>query len=229
MRTSFLYLISIISSIPKTIYFNFKFLPLYQAIRFPFYIHHGTEIHSGGKIELADGLYKQFFSIKFGNRGSDGVQTNGNCCFCLPCGIVRFEGPAAFGKGSTIRVSHSAKLVFGRNFCANRNTFISCSKEIIIGDDVLLGWNVSIRDSDGHTIILDGQPRLKRKPVIIGDHVWICAHAHVLKGTRIGSNSVIGYGAITTGGCGEDNVLWAGCPATIVRRNVNWTNEEFDF
>jgi len=119
-------------------------------------------------------------------------------------------------------------LIFGKNFCANRNTFISCSKQIVFGDDVLLGWNVSIRDSDGHTLITDGKPHIKRKPVIVGNHVWVCAHSHILKGTVIGSNSVVGYGSIMTNGSNEDNVLWAGIPATILRRNIDWTNKEYE-
>lgn len=40
----------------------------------------------------------------------------------------------------------------GNDFYANRNLTIQCEKQILFGDNDLLGWNVSVRDTDGHRI-----------------------------------------------------------------------------
>jgi acetyltransferase-like isoleucine patch superfamily enzyme len=133
---------------------------------------------------------------------------------------VEFGGFATFAYGSSIRVSGSLKI--GDNFSANRNSRIACSKGIIIKEDVLTGWDISIRDADGHTITQNGIPKLSQKEVIIGKHVWICSYAHILKGVTIGDGSVVGYRATVTKPLPENNCLIVGFPAKVVQNNVEW-------
>ncbi len=115
-------------------------------------------------------------------------------------------------------------LEIGSNFYCNKNCFISCSEGIRIGSDNLWGWNVSIRDSDGHTIIHNGTEKASSAPVEIGDHVWIASYADILKGVHISNNSVIAYRSCVTKSVPCDNVLVAGCPAKIVQDDIDWHN-----
>jgi maltose O-acetyltransferase len=46
--------------------------------------------------------------------------------------------------------------------------------------------------------------------------VWIGAHAGILPGTRIGKNSVVGFGAVCSGEF-PANVIIAGNPARVLR------------
>ncbi len=85
----------------------------------------------------------------------------------------------------------------------------------------MLGWDVNIRDSDGHYIIEKGQKKQIIKPVTIGNHVWICSHAHILKGVVIGNDSVISYGSIVLGKFNSNNLLIGGIPAKIIREDIN--------
>ena len=41
-------LFSLALSIPKTIYFNFRYLPLSQAIKLPIWVRYNTKIRMGG-------------------------------------------------------------------------------------------------------------------------------------------------------------------------------------
>lgn len=52
-------------------------------------------------------------------------------------------------------------------------------------------------------------------PVTIGDNVFIGINAIILKGTQVGSNSIIGAGAVVSG-CFEDGVVIAGNPAKVI-------------
>lgn len=99
---------------------------------------------------------------------------------------------------------------------------LSCDSSIVIGDDFVGGWNVHIRDSDGHTIAIDGHDKLNTKDVWIGKHVWIAAEAHILKGAKIPDNSVVGYRSTVLGVFDEKNSLIVGSPAKIVNGNISW-------
>ena len=58
--------------------------------------------------------------------------------------------------------------------------------------------------------------------LIIGDHVWIGAGATILKKTKIGNNCIVAARAVVTKEMPGDNVLIAGNPAKIRRKNVYW-------
>lgn len=136
-------------------------------------------------------------------------------------GKIVFYGDATFSQGSSIRVENSW-LEVGDNFYCNKNCFFSCSEGITIGKDVLLGWNVNIRDSDGHTMIYDNQEQKNTNSVHIGNHVWLASYADILKGVSIGSDSVVAYNSCVTKPFEESNVLIGGYPAKIIKHNVNW-------
>lgn len=44
--------IKILFSIPKVVYFNFKYLPIYQALKLPIWISYNTKLSIKGKIIL---------------------------------------------------------------------------------------------------------------------------------------------------------------------------------
>lgn len=227
-RIDLRYIFEALISMPKSIYFNFACLPFRQAIKIPFYVNYKTQLHTKRSvIKFGNEVSLHPFMIKFGNRGSEGIMAHNSNCIWLDGGSVTFNGSAAFGIGSSIRVS--GDLIFGKSFCANRNTFIACSKSVRFGDDVLLGWNVSVRDSDGHTLIYGGgnqQPTVS--PVSIGNNVWICAECHILKGSKLGDNCVLGYKSLLTGGTSDSNVLWAGHPAKPIRNGITWNSIPWD-
>lgn len=116
-----------------------------------------------------------------------------------------------------IWVLKGGQLTMGNCFI-NHGTTILCKKQITIGDDVGMGRNVWITDSDGHPIT--GQEM--SKPIVIGNHVWIGSQATILKGVTIGSGSIVAQGAVVTKDVPEGCVV-AGVPARVVRENVEWS------
>lgn len=196
----------------------------------PYYVHFRTRLHGVNKknVQIAPNAHLHLFMIKLGNKGSVGIMENRYNCIYLDHGTIVFEGSAALGLGFSLRVDHGGVLTIGNGFDANRNLFISCTKQITIGEDALLGWNVSVRDSDGHTLIYEDGIQNTVAPVIIGNHVWICAHSHILKNTSIGNNCVLGYKSLLSHGSSENNVLWAGHPAKIIKRNISWDEKALD-
>lgn len=110
----------------------------------------------------------------------------------------------------------------GKNITVGKNVFINaCCKfqdqgGITIGDDVLIGHNVTLA-----TLNHDEKPECRQniypKPIEIGSRVWIGSNATILQGVKIGDNAIIGAGAVVTKDV-PANMLAAGVPARIIRR-----------
>lgn len=108
--------------------------------------------------------------------------------------------------------SDDAKLTIGDK-CSFSGVSIWCHKEITLGNNVRVGANVTIMDSDQHT----DDPRAgKDKPVRIEDNVWIGGGVTILKGVTIGRNSLIGDGSVVVKSIPE-NVIAAGNPCKVIR------------
>ena len=121
-----------------------------------------------------------------------------------------------------------------------RGTILSCKDgDIVLGDHVNVGFHSEIfsgsRVSVGryglfaaYTYLVGGgheferaglavleQPRSSRG-IALGDNVWLGTGAKVLDGVRIGSDVVVGAGAVVTSDL-PDGVVAAGVPARILR------------
>jgi acetyltransferase-like isoleucine patch superfamily enzyme len=112
-----------------------------------------------------------------------------------------------------------AVLEIGANF-GMTGGILCAAERITIGDNVAVGANTSILDTDFHP--LDPEQR-RVKPseartgaVVIEDDVFIGMNCLILKGVTIGEGSVVGAGSVVTRGVPQ-GVLVAGNPARIIR------------
>ena len=90
---------------------------------------------------------------------------------------------------------------------------------LTIGSDVMIGPDVMIFTQNHETERLDIPMRLQtapKKPVSIGDDVWIAARAIILPGVKIGRGAIIGAGAVVTKDVPEYAVV-GGSPARIIK------------
>ena len=106
-----------------------------------------------------------------------------------------------------------SELIIGDG-CGFSSTNIIAFKSIRIGNNVRVGANTVIMDSDFH---LD-DPRIKpASPIVIDDNVWIGANVVVLKGVHIGENSVIGMNSVVTKDI-PANCIAAGNPCKVLQK-----------
>jgi len=113
----------------------------------------------------------------------------------------------------------TAIIKFGSRIFANNNLTIICEGSTIeIGDDVLIGTNVEIIDSDFHEVHPDrrNSGNHKCKPVKIERNVFIGSNVKIQKGVTVGENSIIANGSIVTSSM-PNNAVIAGNPAIVVR------------
>jgi acetyltransferase-like isoleucine patch superfamily enzyme len=96
---------------------------------------------------------------------------------------------------------------------------VAAAESVTIGNGVLIGSNVTIRDHD-HGIAPDthrARQTLVALPVEIGDFVWLGQNVVVLKGVTIGKNAVVGANAVVTRSVVEGAIA-GGVPA----RQIGW-------
>lgn len=104
----------------------------------------------------------------------------------------------------------------GRDVFINQNCTMYDLGGIDIGDDVMIGPNVSIITS-GHPL----EPARRRafvtaKPIVIERNVWIAAGATIIGGVTIGENAVVAAGSVVTRDV-PPNTLVGGNPARVIR------------
>lgn len=121
--------------------------------------------------------------------------------------------------GARISINDEAILKLGSGFI-NHNVNIACFNYIEIGKDVAISENVTIRDSDNHTI--NDNVHVKDKPIIIKDKVWIGMNVTILKGVTIGEGAIIAAGSVVTKDV-PTKTLVAGVPAKVIREKVSWS------
>lgn len=114
----------------------------------------------------------------------------------------------------------------GRNnyFNGQLHLVLSESKNIIMGDDCLISYNISIRTSDVHLLYnAKTKERINHsKSVYIGDHVWLGQGATILKGTQIGSGATIGASSILSNKKVPSNTTYVGNPAQLLHEDTFW-------
>lgn len=106
----------------------------------------------------------------------------------------------------------------GKNLFTNYNCTILDVAKVKIGDNVLIGPNVSIYTA-GHPIHADTRKTGYEygAPITIGDNVWIGGNSIILPDVTVGSNSVIAAGSVVTKDVPEWTVV-AGNPARVIKK-----------
>jgi acetyltransferase-like isoleucine patch superfamily enzyme len=100
-------------------------------------------------------------------------------------------------------------------------TRLGCISRIEVEDDAGLS-ETRIMDGDFHSVAptTDG-PRYgtdgASKPVFIGRNAWIGTGSMVLKGVKVGANSIVGAGAVVAYNVPPDTIVF-GNPARVIWR-----------
>ena len=115
--------------------------------------------------------------------------------------------------GVSFALGAEGHVVIG-DHCYFTNAVLLAELELRIGSYVVIGWNATIADTDFHPVapaerIADavacsplgrGRPRppIARRPVVIGDDVWIGPNATILKGVTVGDGAFVEPGSVVT-------------------------------
>jgi acetyltransferase-like isoleucine patch superfamily enzyme len=122
-------------------------------------------------------------------------------------------------------VGEGAELFVGDNVGISATALI-CYNKIVIGNNVKIGGNVVIYDTDFHALdpfqrnaIPEITGNVKTAPVFINDGAFIGAHSTILKGVTIGRNAIIGACSVVVKNV-PDGQIWAGNPARLIKSEI---------
>lgn len=153
-----------------------------------------------------------FYGIQFGRnpifvgypvfRG-DGKIVIGDDCVLVsnklgnPVGLFR---PCIIGTLDNLD-GNFGTVSIGDRFSAS-GVVIWAQTNVSIGNDVMIGANVTIADTDFHSTDLsfrkNGHKAASTKKIVIEDHVWIGMNAVILKGVTIGRGAIIGANCVVS-------------------------------
>lgn len=207
---------------PISLFFCLKYLPFKQAIKLPIWLYKPRFVSLKGNITIDNSL----MGVRTGM-----IRLGGNRVFTYPNNgvaleILRdivFRGKCIIGNNCNISVGTKGHLLMGNNVMASAAVTIICHHKVQIGDNVLIGWETKIMDTDFHQ--LKSEPTIPvpkaYNPVKIGDGTWLATQCLVLQGSEIPNNCVLGACSMTNRPvlCSEHSLL-AGRPAKVIKTGV---------
>lgn len=127
--------------------------------------------------------------------------------------------------GTNFELKSNAKFTSGF-FSVNSGSSIICAKEMEFGNDVMMGRNIIVYDSDFHEM-LDEHGFITNLPqkVTIKDHVWLVNNIVVLKGVTIGENSLISSYLTVKKDVPANSVVSNGTKMSVHKFRGNWSRD----
>jgi acetyltransferase-like isoleucine patch superfamily enzyme len=145
-------------------------------------------------------------------------------------GVVYGRGASSY-LGTMFDVGPRGRVRFG-DYALVHGARIICDDEIVIGDHVMISWNVVLMDTYRFSpdpdvrrrelrAVPESVPRVltgavEGRRIEIGPNVWIGFDAVVLPGVTIGEGSVVGAKSVVTEDVAPYTVV-AGNPARVLR------------
>ena len=135
-----------------------------------------------------------------------------------PRGEIRFGRFVWIGDGSKIRC-HEGVVEIGAKTVMGQECTISAYQRVRIGEECVIADRAMFIDFDHGMVEVERPIRLQgiyKRDVEVGNNVWIGYGACILRGVRVGDNSVIGTNAVVTKDV-PANAVVGGIPARIIR------------
>ncbi len=152
----------------------------------------------------------------------------------------RTDGPVFFGRGLEVEIAPRGRVEFGRFVWIGDDSKVRCHEGVVeIGEKTVIGQECTISayrrvrigeqcviadramfiDFDHGVVEVERpirQQGIYKRDVEVGSNVWIGYGACVLRGVRVGDNSIVGTNSVVTRDV-PANAVVAGIPARIIR------------
>lgn len=216
--------LKILLSLPKSIYFNFCYLPMSQAYKLPIWISYNTKFSIHGKLKFDTHEKIKIAMVRIGFHKVPICNPKEPTILSMEKdSSLIFKGTAHIGCGTKIYISNNAQLILGDNFAVSASSQINCYKRIIFGRDIQFSWDCLTMDADTHNIYDEsGNIINESREIIFGNKIWIGCRATILKGSVIPDNCVIGSCSLVSGKNFIRNSIIVGNPAKSIKTICKW-------
>ncbi len=136
---------------------------------------------------------------------------------------IKFGKKVTFRKGFSLVIEDNAVVEIGEGCFFNNYCSINAKVGIKIGENSIFGENVKLYD---HNHIFKYEEELikkqgfKSEKIEIGNNCWLGSNVVILKGVKVGNNSVVGAGEVVSRNIDSNTLLKNGSENNIkyVRR-----------
>jgi acetyltransferase-like isoleucine patch superfamily enzyme len=143
---------------------------------------------------------------------------------------VRFGRFVWIGDGSKIRC-HEGEVEIGAKTVMGQECTISAYRRVRIGEQCVIADRAMFIDFDHGVVEVERPIRVQgiyMRDVEVGSNVWIGYGACILRGVRVGDNSIVGTNSVVTKDV-PANAVVAGIPARVIRmreapKELRWPN-----
>jgi Acetyltransferase (isoleucine patch superfamily) len=143
-------------------------------------------------------------------------------------GAIRFGRFVWIGDGSKIRC-HEGVVEIGEKTVIGQECTISAYQRVRIGEQCVIADRAMFIDFDHGVVEVERPIRVQgiyKRDVEVGSNVWVGYGACILRGVRVGDNSIVGTNAVVTKDV-PANAIVTGIPARVIRmreapQNLRW-------
>jgi len=143
-------------------------------------------------------------------------------------GTIEFGRFVWVGDGTKIRC-HEGRVEIGAKTVMGQECTISAYQRVRIGEQCVIADRSMFIDFDHGVVEVERpirQQGIYKRDVEVGSNVWIGYGACILRGVRVGDNSIVGTNSVVTRDV-PANAVVAGIPARVIRmreapRELRW-------
>ena len=226
MRISTLF--RLLRSLPASVYFNFHYLPLWQAVKLPILLYKPRFLELKGTVRIeSDNIRTGMIRLGFPTVS---LYPNTGIMIENHGGEIVFKGRTKVGNASSISIGGKGRVEFGAHFEATAALKLTSYCSVRFAPRVLCAWDCTFMDTDFHKLTkLNGGGYSKGyAPISIGSDTWIGMGTLVLKGTVLPDYTTVGARSLLSGRYEVPPYsILAGSPATL-KKTGYWRNLEDD-
>ncbi|MDR1758976.1 MAG: hypothetical protein LBR60_00435 [Fibrobacter sp.] len=214
--------LAVLRYLPWSIYFNFHYLPLKQALKLPVLLYKPELRRCKGTV-IIESDYIRRGMIRLGFR-QGALFPDSGITWDNYGGKVVFRGRCTIGNASAIVVRKTGNIVFGNRFMATCSFKLYSCYQIVFEEKVRFGWDSIVVDSSLHKIKDMNNQQVGKgfAPILFGKNNWISSRCFVLQGTKTPDYCIFGAGSILNKDYSSNptHILMAGNPLTVKKQGI---------
>ena len=211
-----------------TLYFNFVFFPLRQAIKFPLFVYGWPKLFSQfGKMECQGACGTGM--IKLNLSYSQGPQYSCGNTELLIWGKIIFKANKKsdyfeIGSGCRINVLQNGVFIFGANSKILNACNITVFNHLTIGEVSRITHRSQVMDSNYHYLadFNENSVRKHSSPILIGSYCWICNSSTITGGAVIPDRVIVSSNSLVTKDMSDipEGSVIGGIPAKLLKTGI---------
>ncbi len=204
----------------ESIYFNFHYLPTYQAIKLPILLYKPKFKKLKGKIFI-DSPKLKYGMVKLGFEKVS-IYPNSGITYENKGGTIIFKGNCCIGNNSFISIGESGNVSFGDEFESASIKIISY-RSINFGYQTSIGWDSIVMDTNLHPLkrVNSGLKTKMSGPIDIGDYNWFGNRCTIMHSVKTPERCIFSLNSTVTSGIRfESYCIHGGFPIKVLFKGV---------